>query len=240
MNQPIIKKPIACCFMIIATFVLLKGFAQPVTPAAKGGAPVGNSFGIDVSAHNGIINWATVRKHHKDLQFVYIKATEGATHVDKRYSKNIKEASDAGFLVGSYHYFRMTSSAHAQFKNFVKAVGKNRQHLIPMVDVETRDGHSVKETRDSLDVFIRLVKQHFGQAPMIYGTNRSYNEICGPTYNKYHLYIGRYGKKAPVVRGKGQHTIWQYSETGKLKGIPKPVDMARFNKRYSVKDIRLR
>lgn len=40
--------------------------------------------GIDVSHHNGKINWKTVRKT-KDIQFVYMKATEGKTYTDKRY-----------------------------------------------------------------------------------------------------------------------------------------------------------
>lgn len=196
------------------------------------------SFGIDVSHHNGKINWSEVKRNFK-LQFVYVKATEGATYVDASYARNIAGARKAGFLVGSYHYFRMTSSAHDQFKNFVKTIGDNKQDLLPMVDVETTDRHSRKETQDSLNVFIRLVKAHFGRAPMIYATNRSYNEICAPDYNNYHLYIGRYGKNPPRIVGKGQYSIWQYSEKGRLKGIPKPVDLAKFNPRYSIKDIKM-
>lgn len=195
-------------------------------------------FGIDVSRHNGKIDWMKVKKSHK-LQFVYVKATEGASYTDPLYAKNITEARKAGFPVGSYHYFRMTSSAHAQFKNFVSAVKSHKQDLLPMVDVETTDKHSAKETRDSLNVFIRLIKAHFGKAPMIYATNRSYNEICGPAYNKYHLYIGRYGNNAPKIKGEGQYSIWQYSEKGSIRGVPKPVDLARFNSRYSLKDIKL-
>jgi len=38
-----------------------------------------NSFGIDVSHHNGNINWEQVPE---DVEFVYVKATEGATYVD--------------------------------------------------------------------------------------------------------------------------------------------------------------
>lgn len=196
------------------------------------------SFGIDVSRHNGKIDWNTVRTHYK-LQFVYVKATEGATYSDPCFQQNIKGAIKSGFPVGAYHYFRMTSSAHAQFVNFVKVAGKMPHDLIPMVDVETTDKHSVKETQDSLRVFINLVKSHFGKAPMIYATNRSYNEICGAGFKNYHLYIGRYGKKEPAISGKGRYTIWQYSEKGKLKGIPKPVDLARFNSRYSINSIRL-
>lgn len=132
----------------------------------------------------------------------------------------------------------MTSSAHAQFDNFHRAISSvGKQDLIPMVDVETADKHSVAELQDSLKVFMQLVKDHYGVFPMIYGTNRSYNEYCAPDFNKYHLYIGRYGDKAPIVRGLGTYTIWQYSEKGNLPGIPKPVDMAKFHPSHSIDDI---
>lgn len=45
-----------------------------------------NSFGIDVSHHNGKINWGQV----PDVEFVYVKATEGATYVDPMYH-NLKQ-----------------------------------------------------------------------------------------------------------------------------------------------------
>ena len=196
-------------------------------------------FGIDVSHHNGDIDWAKLRSV-EELLFVYVKATEGATHVDKNFKANTKGAAEAGYLIGSYHFFRMTSSAHAQFENFCRAIGSVRkQDLIPMVDVETADKHSVAELQDSLKVFMQLVKNHYGVFPMIYGTNRSYNAYCAPDFNKYHLYIGRYGDKAPIVKGSGTYTIWQYSQQGELPGIPKPVDLAKFHPYHSIEEIKM-
>ena len=192
-------------------------------------------YGIDVSHHNGIIDWDKVS--FTPLLFVYIKATEGATYVDRRYIENFEGAKNAGFKVGSYHFFRMTSSAHDQFANFKKNIDREKQDLIPMVDVETSDRHSARELRDSLNVFIGLVRDYYGVRPMIYATNRSYNELCGGLYHSYHLYIGRYGNKAPEIRGKGTYTIWQYTDTARIEGIPKPVDKARFNPQYSINDI---
>lgn len=89
--------------------------------------------GIDVSAHQGIIDWQEVAKKSPGLRFVYIKATEGATHVDKRYIDNVAQARENGFKIGSYHYFRMTSSAHTQFTNIRKTIDKDTQDLIPMI-----------------------------------------------------------------------------------------------------------
>ena len=192
--------------------------------------------GIDVSHHQGKILWEDVAK--EKIEFVYIKATEGATYIDPCFHYNMKGATDSGFLVGAYHYFRMTSSATEQFHNFKKTLKGYTMSLVPMIDVETSDGKSVKELQDSLDVFIRLLKDEYGCLPMIYGTQRSYNTYCAPRYNNYHLYIGRYGSNEPVIKGIGTYTIWQYTESARIKGIPKPVDMCKFNPRYSLQDIK--
>lgn len=193
--------------------------------------------GIDVSHHQKQIDWQKVAKDKVD--FVYIKATEGATYTDPRFEENIKGASKAGLQVGAYHYFRMTSGAREQFNNFMSVLDGHTIHLLPMVDVETSDGRLVRELQDSLDVFISLIKKEFGCSPMIYGTQRSYNTYCAPRYNRLHLYIGRYGPNSPEIRGKGTYSIWQYTENGKVDGIPRPVDICRFNPKYSIKDIML-
>ena len=193
-------------------------------------------LGIDVSHHQGKIIWDEVSK--ENIDFVYIKATEGATYIDPCFHYNMKGASEAGLLVGAYHYFRMTSGATDQFKNFRNALKGYSVSLVPMIDVETSDGKSVKELQDSLDVFIKLLKEEYGCAPMIYGTQRSYNTYCAPRYNKYHLYIGRYGPNEPIIKGTGTYTIWQYTEEATVRGIAKPVDMCKFNLKYSLRDIK--
>ena len=194
------------------------------------------SFGIDVSHHNGKINWNEVAKYERPL-FVYVKATEGATYIDPSYSNNMKGATKEGLKVGCYHYFRMTSSAHKQFQNFSKALAMHHQDLIPMIDVETLDKKTPKQVRDSVYVFITLIKEKFGITPMIYGTNKSYNQICAPYFNNYHLYLGRYGKNKPIIKGKGHYTIWQFTENGIVKGIPKNVDKAIFHPDYGLENI---
>ncbi len=134
----------------------------------------------------------------------------------------------------------MTSGAHSQFKNYKRALDSVPFNLIPMVDVETRDGKSVSEFRDSLSVFLRLIEKTYGVVPMIYGTNRSYIELCGDYLDgSYPLYIGRYGPSAPVVSGKTHYSVWQYSESGNVEGIAKPVDICRFHPEVSLKDLRM-
>jgi lysozyme len=80
-------------------------------------------FGIDVSHHQKQIDWKKVKSSKKrKIEFVYVKATEGASYEDKNYKKYFYEAKENGFLVGSYHYFRTTSSVEEQFRNFSNTV----------------------------------------------------------------------------------------------------------------------
>ena len=90
------------------------------------------SFGIDISHHNGKIDWGIV----PSVDFVYIKATEGATYIDPMYNVNLKGARSRKYKVGAYHYFRTSSSATKQFENFKKQVKRTDVDLIPVVDVD--------------------------------------------------------------------------------------------------------
>ena len=199
---------------------------------------VGEIYGIDVSHHQGKIEWEKVKKwKNKKLDFVYIKATEGATYIDKTYKTNIKEAKENDFLVGSYHYFRTTSSIENQFQNFIKTIDKSKQDLIPLIDVEEKTNWTNKEFHKNFKAFLNMVENYFGQKPMIYTVNSFYNLNLSGKYKEYHFLIGRYGPNAPNMRDKTSWTIWQFSQTGKVEGIPKYVDIDVLNNKYNLQDL---
>ena len=238
------KKILLLLSVSIGSYLCLNGLPtlkeeiQYTITNASGKASGADVVGIDVSHHQGNIDWQAVARGGVD--FVYIKATEGATYIDAKFRHNAHEAHKAGLMVGAYHYFRMTSSVDEQFDNFKKATLGLSLDLIPMIDVETSDGKSKKGVQRNLDKFIELIKDEYGVSPMIYGTQRSYNELCAPKYNHLHLYIGRYGNQPPKLLGNGGYTIWQYTENGTVEGINKNVDKCRFNPKYSLDDIRLK
>ena len=199
---------------------------------------VGGIYGIDVSHYQGKIEWGKVKKwKNKKLDFVYIKATEGATYIDKTYKTNIKEAKENDFLVGSYHYFKTTSSIENQFQNFIKTIDKSEQDLIPLIDVEEKTNWTNKEFHKNFKAFLNMVENYFGQKPMIYTVNSFYNLNLSGKYKEYHFLIGRYGENAPNMKDKTNWTIWQFSETGKVEGIPKDVDIDVLNDKYNLQDL---
>ena len=222
---------LGCITGIIASYGFYKYHSIP-TENNDSKEVVSSYQGIDVSNHQGKIDWKKVATD-KNIQFVYIKATEGATHIDKLYSYNFSEARKNGFKVGSYHYLRNTSAVISQFQNFCKVAKKDFQDLIPMVDVED------SISKDSIRLFCRLVENHYGKKPVIYGTNKSYNSYCAPDFNDFILMIGRYGPK-PVIKGPRHYDIWQFSEKGRIPGIPKEVDLDRIHPDFNVEKLNLK
>ena len=61
--------------------------------------------GIDVSHYQGSIDWDEV-VNNTPISYAYLKATEGASLVDKTYARNLSEARRVGLSVGSYHFYR--------------------------------------------------------------------------------------------------------------------------------------
>lgn len=196
-------------------------------------------YGIDVSRHQGEIDWSKVKEWEgHEIAFVYMKATEGGDHVDVKYQTNILEARKSGLPVGSYHYFRTTSTVEEQFENFTHQMSISEQDLVPLVDVEENKYWSDDEFHENLQKFLNLLEQHYGKKPMIYAVNTFYNKHLQGKYKNYHFLIGRYGNE-PWMKDNSNYTIWQFSESGKVDGIPKSVDIDVFNAKYSLQDIML-
>jgi lysozyme len=94
----------------------------------------GESYGIDVSHHQGPIDWKKVGKN--GIAFAYVKATEGGDVVDPSFSQNVVAAHAAHLLVGGYHFFTLCRPGIYQARNFLQAVRGKPLDLPPMVDIE--------------------------------------------------------------------------------------------------------
>lgn len=90
--------------------------------------------GIDVSHHQGDIDWQRVAAD--DVAFAIIKATEGGDHIDDAFATNLSEARAAGLVVGAYHFFTFCRPGADQAKNFLAVVPRGEPMLPPVVDIE--------------------------------------------------------------------------------------------------------
>ncbi|MDY5969085.1 MAG: GH25 family lysozyme [Bacteroidales bacterium] len=193
---------------------------------------VGQTRGIDVSKYQGTINWTKVAKTKK-VSFVYIKATEGASIQDPYYASNVKNARAAGLPVGSYHLYSSRTTAQQQFANFKSIVKKNQQDLIPVLDIEEK--YSKDLNMERVDKILELMEKEYGCKPMIYTSESVYfNHFSKKKYEGYQFFIANY-RRYP----KANHTLWQYTQTGRISGISGYVDFSEMKQGKKVADIRM-
>jgi len=94
-----------------------------------------------------------------------------------------------------------------------------------LIDVEENKNWKGKTFHDKFKKFLDLIEEYYGRKPMIYTVNSFYNKNLSGKYTQYHFLIGRYGKNPPNMKDRSNWTIWQFSESGKVEGISKRVDM---------------
>ncbi|MGY5846606.1 glycoside hydrolase family 25 protein [Salegentibacter sp. HM20] len=80
------------------------------------------SFGIDISHYQGIIDWEKLSESDHDINYIFIRATMGADGKDYQFKNNWDNAKKNNYLRGAYHYYRPNENSELQFKNFSKRV----------------------------------------------------------------------------------------------------------------------
>jgi len=174
------------------------------------------------------------------MAYVYLKATEGGSRIDSKYKQNIDLAHRYGLKVGSYHFYRPNIPQQTQLENFKTQCRPGDQDLIPMVDVETRSGLSVKAFQDSLFLFLHLMEKAYKQKPLIYTGANFYDHNLLGRLRDYKVMIAQYTKRTPVLQDDLDYIMWQYTGKGHLNGINGYVDKSRFMGKHKLREIRFR
>lgn len=195
--------------------------------------------GIDLSHYQGEVFWEAIGDNSK-MAYVYLKATEGGDRIDDKYEQNIELAHKYGLKVGSYHFFRPKTPLKLQLENFKAQCRPSQQDLIPMIDVETKQGLSNDAFRDSLMTFLTMVEEAYHQKPLVYTGANFYNKYMSGLMNGYKLMIAQYSSNEPVLNDGNDYMLWQYTGKGHIDGIRGYVDKSRFMGRHGLREIRYR
>lgn len=185
--------------------------------------------GIDVSNHNGKINWSKVKSDGVEL--VYIKATEGTTYQDLWLENHYQGAKSVGLSTGFYHFLVGTSQPESQAHNFYNQIKDKKNDLIPCLDIEV----SGFDVGNYALRFLKKFKELSGMNMVIYtGAYFSRDNLPLEIKKNYPLWLAHYGVepwKSNLVTLAGFTTLvgHQYTEKGKVNGISTDVDMNVFN-----------
>ena len=164
--------------------------------------------GIDVSYADGRIDWRRVREDR--IEFAMVRAGFGDGNIDQEFERNARECNRERIPLGIYWF------SYAYTREMARREAKQCVEIIRRYRVEYPVAFDFDEIRRS------------GYRPMFY-TNLSdledYFDIR--RLREYELWLAKYQH----VLGVDDVDMWQYSDSGRVRGIRGEVDMD-----YSFKD----
>jgi lysozyme len=187
--------------------------------------------GIDVSEHQGEIDWAQIDR--RAVNFVFIKATEGGDFRDRQFQRNWLGAKNAGIARGAYHFFTFCKAGAVQAQNFIDTVPVDRDILPPVIDLEFSGNCQRRLSQVELDreltAYIQKIVDVYRQPPILYVTNEFYTTYLQSKFTQYPIWISDFYTTPDLRRDERTWLFWQYSERGRVAGIDTLVDLNVFN-----------
>ncbi len=193
----------------------------------------GYLFGIDVSHHQGNINWKKVRTSRHEIKFVFVRASYGALKRDGKFKRNWRALQKESYLIGAYHYFKSNQSGASQWYFFDHIVDLKQGDFPPVLDIEDAprisSAKAIKKWKKNLKVWADLAEKKYGKKPIIYSGRKFYETHLKTLFpaDQYPLWVAQYPSKKAVIsyspKSKIRHLNWtlhQFSDHIGVKGIP--------------------
>lgn len=213
--------------IIILSFVLSITIPYKCNSPNKTQFPV---FGIDISHHQGRVNWDKVKA--ADVNFIFMKSSEGGESKDSMFRFNWAMAKTLKIKRGAYHYFTFCRSGSDQARNFIEAVTLHPGDMPPVIDLEyggncKRNVFNREKLLQEIDVFLKIVGEKYCTNALIYTTNEFYKDYISGKFPDNPVWI-REVLVQPHLPDNKDWTFWQY-RIDTLSGIKGEVDMNVFN-----------
>lgn len=227
----------ALSFVAIYAFFVLSYIVSPYTTrwrALYGEIAYPNGYsihGIDVSHHQGKIDWEKVANAEIDKEpvaFVFIKATEGRSHLDENFNDNFYKARRYGLVRGAYHFFSPNISGHEQAEYYLHQVHLDEGDMPPVLDIEEAGKKTPAEIRREALAWLKRVESQYDVPPIIYtGLKFKQKYLSTPEFERYPFWIAHY--YVQEVGYNGAWRFWQHTDMGRIDGIKGSVDLDIYN-----------
>lgn len=185
-----------------------------------------NMKGIDVSVHNGNIDWNKVKAD--GIEFAILRAGYGRLEKqkDEKFEQNYAGAKAAGIPIGAYWYsYAMTpEEAELEADVFLKVI-KGKQFEMPVYfDLEEKKQFDLGKEKVSaiMRAFLEQVEKA-GYFVGLYGSASSLTtHTADDIKSHYTIWLAHWVDKTNY---SGAYAVWQYSAKGKVNGITGSVDL---------------
>lgn len=196
-----------------------------------GSLNTGTVMGIDISKHNGNIDWNAVK--NSGVQYVILRcgyrgSASGVLVEDQKFKSNIQDATAAGLKVGIYFFSQAVNEVEAveEASMTLSLIKKYRITYPVYIDVESANGRAdgiSKEARTSvINAFCQTIRNS-GYTPGLYANKNWLTEkINTGALGGCKIWLAQY-VAAPTYGGR--YEMWQYSSRGSIAGIKGNVDL---------------
>lgn len=190
--------------------------------------------GIDVSRHQGNIDWEKVAQDGVEFAFIrvaYRGYGTGKIEEDSYFDQNVQGAQAAGIKTGVYIYSQaITEEEILEEAELVLQKVAPYQLECPIVfDVELVSGANgrmnnlTQEERTSLTLLFCQTIEAAGYKPMIYhNTEMGALKIDVAALENYDKWFASYSE---TLYYPYEYKVWQYTPHGKVAGISSEVDL---------------
>ena len=189
--------------------------------------------GIDVSSHQGNIDWQKVAAD--GVEFAFVRAIfrgygSGKLVEDEQFDNNMTGAIGAGVKVGVYVFSQAITEEEVREEAalVLSKVAPYRLDCPIVFDVEMISGDgrmnalSVEERTGLTLLFCQLIEEAGYPVMITHNTEMAAVRIDFAALEKYDKWDASYSRKMFFPY---EYKVWQYSDKGKVQGISGNVDM---------------
>lgn len=184
-------------------------------------------WGIDVSHHNGTIDWAAVK--NTGVDFVIIRCGYGSditSQDDKKWEYNVSECERLGIPYGVYLYSYATTTAQA---------ASEAEHVLRLLEGHSPSYPVYYDREDSTTIncdqaaiattFCNAIEAA-GYTAGVYANLNWWNTyLTDSVFSEWSRWVAQYSSSCSY---SGSYDIWQYSSRGTVNGISGYVDINYF------------
>lgn len=191
-----------------------------VTSGSSGGSSDSTKFGIDVSAHQGTINWDVVAPQ---IDFAILRVGYGSDYTnqdDSQWANNVAACERLGIPYGVYlySYADTTAKAASEAQHVIRLLQGHNPTLPVFYDLEDDTVRACGNATiyQFATIFCNAIEAA-GYIPGVYANlNWWRNYLTDPGYDQWYRWVAQYNTSCTYT---GAYCMWQNSSSYQMSGI---------------------
>lgn len=178
-----------------------------------------STSGTDIFDGDVNMDWSQIK--NSNVKFVFIKATQGITIINKLYKNQRDNAKAQNIVYAPYHFLNPADDPYLQAKFFLETVGEfDNTQLPPMLDWEISEFQSKEVQMNAAKIWLQEVEKATGAKPIIY-TSPGFFDQFGKTdeFKDYPLFVANYDKTCPTIPNGWNNWVFWQKNIGIIQGI---------------------